>query len=87
MATDQSTVGLLEASSSVQQRYGEQARSCSQATIVKALRVCNQADVQYRNSKNQRLLVEVALMRLCALHQAPSDQVEQPVEKKTLIAH
>lgn len=84
VATDASTVGLLEVSSSVQQRYGEQARNCSQASLVKALRICNECDVQYRNSKNQRLLVEVALMRLCTLHQAPSDQVEQPVEKKNL---
>lgn len=82
VATDASTVSLLEVSSSVQQRYGEQARNCSQASLVKALRVCNQADVQYRNSKNQRLLVEVALMRLCALHNTLSDQVAEPVEKK-----
>lgn len=82
VATDASTVSLLEVSSSVQQRYGEQAKNCSQASLVKALRICNQADVQYRNSKNQRLLVEVALMRLCALHNTLSDQVAEPVEKK-----
>lgn len=82
VSKDPATQNLLEVSGRVLNRYKEQAASCSVANLLKALRVTNQADVQYRNSKNQRLLVELALMRLCEIHAALSDSIENPLEKK-----
>ena len=79
---DPATQNLLEVSGAVLNRYKEQSASCSVANLLKSLRITNQTDVQYRNSKNQRLLVELALMRLCELHGELSDHVEQPLEKK-----
>ncbi|MFT5918647.1 MAG: DNA polymerase-3 subunit gamma/tau [Granulosicoccus sp.] len=79
---DPATQNLLEVSGAVLNRYKEQSASCSVANLLKSLRITNQTDVQYRNSKNQRLLVELALMRLCELHGELSDHIEQPLEKK-----
>ena len=79
---DPTTQNLLEVSGAILNRYKEQSASCSVSNLLKSLRITNQTDVQYRNSKNQRLLVELALMRLCELHGELSDHVEQPLEKK-----
>lgn len=79
---DPATQNLLEVSGAVLNRYKEQSASCSVANLLNSLRITNQTDVQYRNSKNQRLLVELALMRLCELHGELSDHIEQPLEKK-----
>ena len=82
VSKDPATQNLLEVSGGVLNRYKEQSASCSVTNLLKSLRVTNQTDVQYRNSKNQRLLVELALMRLCELHNTLSDTVEVPLEKK-----
>jgi DNA polymerase-3 subunit gamma/tau len=79
---DPTTQNLLEVSGAILNMYKEQSASCSVSNLLKSLRITNQTDVQYRNSKNQRLLVELALMRLCELHGELSDHVEQPLEKK-----
>ena len=87
VSKDPATQNLLEVSGGVLNRYEEQAASCSVANLLKSLRVTNQTDVQYRNSKNQRLLVELALMRLCELHSTLSDTIEVPLEKKNTNSH
>ncbi len=62
------TVHLLEAGESVQNRYTEQAKKLKSAVILRALGVLSKTDVDYKASKNQRLLVEMALMQLCSLN-------------------
>lgn len=83
---DPETQNLLEVSGAILNRYKDQSASCSVSNLLKSLRITNQTDVQYRNSKNQRLLVELALMRLCELHGGLSEHIEQPVEKKNAIS-
>ncbi|HCS88292.1 MAG TPA: DNA polymerase III subunit gamma/tau [Bacteroidales bacterium] len=71
------TTVLLETSDAVKQNYVEQARSCTVAFLFKALDIINECDIAYRQSKNKRLTVELALIKLCRLS-APQEQV-QPV--------
>ncbi|WP_186758472.1 DNA polymerase III subunit gamma/tau [Echinicola salinicaeni] len=69
---DAATVELLQVSESAQERYVEQAAKSSLSFLLSALNICNQCDMQYKGSKNQRLHVELALMKLAKLPQAIS---------------
>lgn len=61
---DPVTLQLLEVSASIREQYKNQAARCHPDFIFEALTVCNQCDVQYKISKNQRLHVELALIQL-----------------------
>jgi len=67
VAKDPSTVILLEVSESVQAKYIEQSKSVGEALLLTALNVANQCDINYRSAKNQKLHVEIALMKLAKL--------------------
>jgi DNA polymerase-3 subunit gamma/tau len=67
---DANTVRLLEVSAAVQQKYLEQARILDTGYILSGLNILSGADVQYKTSKNQRLLVELALIKLAHLPSA-----------------
>ncbi len=67
VSKDAATTKLLEVSDSVRQGYEEQARSCSVNFLFKALDIINDCDVAYRTSKNKRLTVELALIKICRL--------------------
>lgn len=67
MARDERTLSLLEVSEELQQRFGEQAKSCDPDLLVDALNSISEADSQYKGSKDQRLLVELTLMKLCRM--------------------
>jgi DNA polymerase-3 subunit gamma/tau len=66
---DPRTASLLEVGENVQQRYSDQAKELDGHFILRALSVLSKTDVDYKTSKNQRLLVEFALMQLCSLKQ------------------
>jgi DNA polymerase-3 subunit gamma/tau len=84
MCKDASTVELLEVSEKIKQKFLEQAPKCSALNLLKSLRAMNDCDVQYKSSKNQRLTVELAIMRICALHKAPDGTaVAAPQKKKS----
>ncbi|WP_420593132.1 DNA polymerase III subunit gamma/tau [Robiginitalea biformata] len=69
VCTSQETVALLETSENVRQRYLEQASHCSGEFLLAALDLANQCDLDYKTSKNHRLLVELCLMKLASLTQ------------------
>lgn len=66
---DPRTSSLLEVGENVQQRYVQQAQELDGQFILRSLSVLSKTDVDYKSSKNQRLLVEFALMQLCSLKQ------------------
>ena len=66
---DVRTAGLLEVSESIQQKYVTQSKEIDASNLLRALGVLSKADVDYKSSKNQRLLVEMALMQLCSINQ------------------
>ncbi len=63
----QDTIALLEVGENAKKLYLEQSKKTSQEFLLKALEIANQADLQYKSSKNARLLVELALMKLASL--------------------
>ena len=69
---DTATLVLLEVSDQVKQRYNEQAKALNTSFILTALQVINQADQTYKASKNQRLHVELALMKIAKINSAIS---------------
>jgi DNA polymerase-3 subunit gamma/tau len=67
MCKDSQTVKLMEVSENVAQRYLEQSKAIPASFILNALNIVNQFDINYKSSKNQRLHVELCLMKLCYL--------------------
>mgnify|MGYP006085054599 FL=1 len=65
---DELTASLLEVSESVQKQYIEQSKNIESNHLLRALGVLSQTDVDYKSAKNQRLLVEMALMQLCSIN-------------------
>ncbi len=69
MAKDPQTLPLLEVSDQQRQRYQEQAKKCEKHMLYEALRLMNQCDIQYRQSSNKRLLVELTLIEIAQITQ------------------
>lgn len=73
MAKDKQTLPLLEVSEEQRQRYSEQAAKCPNKFLYQALRILNRCDVEYKQSTNKRLLVELALIELAQITQTDDD--------------
>ena len=58
---------MLEVGAGIGERYKTQALGCTPEFLFQALKIANDCDIDYRLSKNKRLLVELALIRLCQL--------------------
>ncbi len=67
VAQDPSTTQLLEVSETIRTKYLAQTQQTNASFLVSALSVANQCDLNYRSSKNQRLQVELALIKLAHL--------------------
>ena len=64
VSRDAQTLPLLEVSEMVRTRYSEQAAKCRPQFLYRALRFCNDCDLNYRTSSNKRLLVELTLIQV-----------------------
>ncbi len=73
MAKDPQTLPLLETSEEQKVKYQEQAKKAPTPFLYSALKIMNECDVQYRQSSNKRLLVELTLIRIGQITQ-PEDQ-------------
>ena len=73
VARDPQTISLIEASKEIQQQYNTQAQRCKSNFIVKAMKLLNNCDINYKQSKNKRLLVELTLIEVA---QAAQDDGE-----------
>ncbi|MFZ6052699.1 DNA polymerase III subunit gamma/tau [Halocola ammonii] len=62
-----STVTLMDVGDGIREKYLDQSQRCGIHFLVKAIDIANQADLDYRPSKNPRLLVELALMQMCSI--------------------
>jgi len=80
VSTDQATISLLEATPSVRQRYLRQASVSPVSFLINALEAGSACDLAYKNSKSQRLHVELFLIKLSRLN---GEQVEEPEKKKS----
>jgi DNA polymerase-3 subunit gamma/tau len=70
VSKDPATIELIEVSESTKKKYLEQCQSTSVSFLLSALNIANQCDIHYKTSKNQRLHVELALMKIAKLPQA-----------------
>ena len=86
MAKDPQTLPLLEVSEQQRQRYLEQAKRCPTPFLYKALQLMNQCDINYRQSSNKRLLVELTLIEVAQITQPDEGPVNgrQPRRLKSL---
>ena len=73
MAKDVQTLPLLEVSEQQRKRYQEQAQKCPTLFLYNALKIMNQCDVEYRQSSNKRLLVELTLIQVAQITQKDED--------------
>lgn len=64
---DETTLILFEVGASIRERYKEMARRCPDRLLFKALELANACDLNYRVSRNKRLLLELTLIQLCQL--------------------
>jgi DNA polymerase-3 subunit gamma/tau len=67
VAKDKSTIPLLEVSDNAKKKYLEQSEVASLPFLLKGIDKANDCDLKYKSSKNQRLLVELALMQLSSI--------------------
>ena len=65
LGRDEKLVELMEVSRQLKTRYVEQSQRCSQNFLLKTLDLANQCDLNFRNSNNKRLHLEICLMKMC----------------------
>ncbi len=81
---DAATLVLFEVGSSIRDRYIEMAKRCSDPFLFRAIDLANTCDLNYRVSRNKRLLLELTLIQLCQLNMS-SDSSEDESKKKRII--
>ena len=73
MAKNAQTLPLLEVSEQLRNRYQQQAQKCPVNFLYTALQIMNRCDVEYRQSSNKRLLVELTLIQVAQITQKEDD--------------
>ena len=63
----QDTIALLEVGDEAKKNYLDQSKKVSNAFLMQGIDIANDCDLKYKSSKNQRLLVELALMKLASI--------------------
>ncbi len=85
VSKDASTIKLLEVSENIKKSYLDQAKLSSSSFLITALNIANQCDLNYRNSKNQRLQVELCLIKIghiaSAIQLSQSDNMQQLLDE------
>ncbi len=67
MAQNPSTLALIEVGEKSKAKFEEQSKAWTAQQLIDGIEICNHADINYKNSKNPRLTVEIALMQLSSL--------------------
>jgi DNA polymerase III subunit gamma/tau len=84
ISQDARTVQLMEVPMSVRQKYYEQAQAASSSLLLTWLNIASQCDINYKMSKNQRLLTELSLMKMAHVNAVikPAELSEEGLKKK-----
>jgi DNA polymerase-3 subunit gamma/tau len=64
------TIQLMEVGAGIKEKYLKQSAEVSLPFLYSGLDICNQADIEFRSSRNQRLTIELALVKLSSLNEA-----------------
>ncbi|GHU69788.1 DNA polymerase III subunit gamma/tau [Bacteroidia bacterium] len=73
---DPQTLVLFEVGNAVKAKYATMSQKCESQFLYKALEWCNECDLNYRYSKNKRLLIEILLIRLCQFNNHQSAPID-----------
>ena len=65
LGSNDGIIDLMEVSRQLKMRYREQSQKCTQHFLLKALDLANQCDLNYKNSSNKRLHIEICLLKMC----------------------
>lgn len=82
VSSDNATIPLFEGSEELCKRYSLQAKRCTPILLFRAIRICNDCSMNYRTSRNKRLSVELAIIRLTQL---TTDEGEEGVGQRPKI--
>lgn len=82
---DPRSAQLFQVGSSIKDRYIETAKRCSNDFLYQAIDIANTCDLNYRASKNKRLLVELTMIRLCQLIENPTETTLNSKKDETTI--
>lgn len=85
VSRDEVTLKLLDTTPGIKQRYLGQTRKCSEDFLFKALDYASHCDINYKTSRNQRLHVELFLIRLCRLNYIEPLRVEKKKPEPVII--
>lgn len=83
VAKDPKTINIIEAGGELKQRYRIQAEQIPNSLMLNALNIANQCEITYKTSKNHRLHVELALMKMCYLTTVMKAPTEADVKKNS----
>lgn len=86
MSKDPATIRLIESGQEMAMRFQQQGANCSNPFLYKALQIANECDFNYRNSRNKRLSVEIAIINICRLTmpaQAPTIAPQPTTQQAT----
>ena len=84
VSKDPGTLPLLEVGASIRQRYQTQAQKCPLPFLYRAMKLCNDCDLNYRASKNKRLLVELTLIQVAQITAEGDDVANGRSPKQTI---
>ena len=84
VSKDPATLPLLEVGASIRQRYQEQAQKCPLPFLYRAMKLCNDCDLNYRTSKNKRLLVELTLIQVAQITAEGDDAASGHTPKQAI---
>lgn len=82
---DPGTVNLLEVGKKIKSEYLENSKICSIPFLFKAVDIANKADLNYKQSQNKRLLIEIALLNICDIENSSlstTSDISKSDEKK-----
>lgn len=78
---NEETIDLLEVGEQVKDMYLKQSKATEQAFLLEAIDLANTTDLKYKNSRNQRLLVELCLLQLASLTYSDEKKKSNPFRK------
>ena len=84
VSRDACTLPLLQVSDEMRERYTKQAARCQPKFLFRALKICNDCDLNYRISKNKRLLVELALIQIAQADEDDDSHGRKPTRLKPI---
>ena len=83
ISKDSRSAMLFEVGPTIKKRYIDSAKQCSNELLYKGIEIANECDLNYRVSKNKRLLLELAFIRMCQLSDGAGEENKkaEPIQK------